>query len=241
MPLLDHFRAPLYPLHPWESFHTFWIAAIGEGLNRSLPQRYFAVVQTHLGMAVEADMAEFEGEEGAEEELSDGQGGGVAVQAYAPPAATMTLPAYFPDVFEVQVIDRREGARLVAVVELVSPGNKDRSEARRAFAAKCGAYLQRGIGLVAADIVTSRQANLHDEMATMMGLGPEYAMPAQTYLYATAYRPVRRQGQDLIDVWAAPLAVGSALPTLPLALLGAGPIPLDLEASYADACQRSRL
>jgi hypothetical protein len=241
MPLLDHFHAPLAPARSWESFHSRWANSIGDLLHRILPPRYIAEVQIHLGTAVEADVAEFEGEEGTEEELSDGQGGGVAVQPYAPPAATMTLPAHFPDVFEVQVIDRREGARLVAVVELVSPGNKDRPEARRAFAAKCGAYLQRGIGLVVADIVTSRQANLHDEMATMMGLGPEYAMGVGTYLYATAYRPVRRKGQDLIDVWAVSLTVGSALPTLPLALLGAGPVPLDLEASYADACQRSRL
>jgi hypothetical protein len=35
--------------------------------------------------------------------------------------------------------------------------------------------------------------------------------------------------------------VGGVLPLLPLALLGARPVPLDLEATYKDACRRSRI
>ena len=54
-----------------------------------------------------------------------------------------------------------EGGRtLVAVIELVSPANKDRPAKRRLFAAKCATYLSRGIGLIVLDVVTSRQANL---------------------------------------------------------------------------------
>src|SRR5918911_1729583 len=49
--------------------------------------------------------------------------------------------AEFPDDIEVHVRDERDDARLVAVVELVSPRNKDRAESRRAFAAKGVAYL----------------------------------------------------------------------------------------------------
>ena len=55
------------------------------------------------------------------------------------------------------VRDERDDARLVAVVELVSPSNKDRPESRRAFAAKTAAYLQRGVGLIILDIVTGQQ------------------------------------------------------------------------------------
>src|SRR5450755_3652596 len=46
------------------------------------------------------------------------------------------------DIVEVCFHDGEGGPRLVAVVELVSPGNKDRLENRRAFAVKCAAYLQ---------------------------------------------------------------------------------------------------
>src|SRR5262245_36901740 len=148
MPLLDHFHAPLFPRHPWESFHAVWATAILESLNQLLPSRYFAAVHVHLGRHVETDVAEFDAGPSPEDAGNGAAGGGVALATYAPPAATMVLAATFPDDIEVQVIDTRDGAVVVAVVELVSPGNKDRPEARHAFAAKCAAYLQRGIGLV---------------------------------------------------------------------------------------------
>lgn len=145
------------------------------------------------------------------------------------------------DASEVQVLDQLDDARLVAVVELVSPRNKDRAENRRAFATKCAAYLQRGIGLVILDIVTLRQFNLHDELLRVMGLEDSFAMAPGTFLYAVAYRPVRRQDVDQIDVWPHPLAIGGTLPVVPLALRGAETVPLDLESTYSDARQRSRL
>jgi len=237
MPLLDHFHPPLYPQRAWESFHSRWANSIADELHRILPQRYFAEVHVHLGGQVEADVAEFE----RPPAVGNGAAGGVAVQTWAPPTAAMVMPAAFPDDLEVRVRDQTDDARLVAVVELVSPRNKDRDDACRAFAAKCAAYLQRGVGLVVIDIVTSRQANLHDEMIRMMNWGDACLMPAEALLYAAAYRPVRRQEANLIDVWPETLAVGRALPLLPLGLRGGPAAPLNLETSYADACRRSRL
>ncbi len=242
MPLLDHFHPPLHPRYPWESFHSYWAASIGAWLNRILPRRYFAVIQTHLGPQVEADVAEFERPPEPEDEQSaNGPGGGVAVQTYAPPVAAMVVPAVFPDDLEVQVRDEREDARLVAVVELVSPRNKDRPDARRAFAAKCAAYLQRGIGVIAVDTVTTRQANMHNELVRLLEWGDNAQMPAEMGLAAAAYRPARRGDANQIDIWPVPLAVGGALPVLPLALLGTRAVPLDLEATYTEARQRARL
>ena len=81
----------------------------------------------------------------------------MAALVWNPPAPTLVLPGAFPDSFEVLVFQSEGGTRLVAAIELVSPGNKDRAEARRAFVIKCAAYLQRGIGLIVVDIVTARQ------------------------------------------------------------------------------------
>src|ERR1700730_9760510 len=107
MPLLDHFHDPLVSEDSWESFHTYWAVSIGESLNRLLPQRYRALVQTHLGSQVEADGAEFERVDPPEDQVNGPVGGSVALQTYAPPAVLLTLPAVFPDEMEVQVIDRR--------------------------------------------------------------------------------------------------------------------------------------
>src|SRR5262249_59473235 len=105
-PLPAHSPAPLPPRHPGEPFHPFGAAAIGESLNRLLPRRFFATIQTHLGNYVEADVAEFERPPEPAEDEGNGQGG-VAVQTWAPPAATLVMPAVFPDDFEVQVLDER--------------------------------------------------------------------------------------------------------------------------------------
>ena len=42
------------------------------------------------------------------------------------------------------------------------------------------------------DIVTTRQANLHDEMMRLLGHGNQYPLPGGTALYAAAYRPLVR-------------------------------------------------
>ena len=127
MPLLDHFRPPISQLQPWESFHTRWAVQIADHLNRLLPRRYAAEVQIHLGRQAEADVAEYDrGFSDGNGEAANETGGGVAVktQHYAPPTA-MTMPAIYPDDLEVFVNDLGEGeARLIAVIELVSPGIK---------------------------------------------------------------------------------------------------------------------
>jgi hypothetical protein len=217
-----------------------WASVIADTLDRILPRRYFAEVHTHLGTQVSSDVAEFEQ---TVEPRQDGNGasGGVATQTWAPPVATMVLPFVYPDDLEVRVLDERDDARLVAVVELVSPRNKDRPDARRAFAAKCAAYLQRGIGVVVADLVTTRQANLHNELIDLLRLDETFRQGADVLLTALAYRPVHRDGQDQLDVWAVPLRVGGTLPVLPLALRGAGSVPLDLEATYTEIRERCRL
>jgi hypothetical protein len=238
MPLLDHFHPPLYPRRSSESFHSRWANSIADQLNELLPSRYFAEVQFHLGSQVEADIAELErlaSESGGE------TNGGVAVQAWAPAVAAFTMPATFPDDLEVLVRDEFEDARLAAVVELVSPRNKDRGECRLAFAVKSAAYLYRGVGLVTVDVVTGRTSNLHNELIGLMGLDSRFKMGDDANLYAVAYRPIRRHDENLIDLWPSALSIGGPLPVLPLALRGAQPVPLDLEAAYEDARLRSRL
>jgi uncharacterized protein DUF4058 len=242
MPLLDHFHPPLSDeLSAWESFHSFWAVSIGGHLNRMLPRRFRALVQTHLSSAVESDVLEYE--QSIEKGNGPGEGGagGVALQTWAPPATRIIAPALFPDDFEVQIHEQRGGYRLVAVVELVSPGTKDRAESRRAFAVKCAAYLQRGIGVIAVDVVTERHCNLHNEMAALLSWAEPLRMPADSFLYAIAYRPVRRQEKNEIDLWPVPLAIGSPLPLLPLALKGSRLVPLDLETTYMTAREQSRL
>jgi hypothetical protein len=235
VPLLDHFRPPVSQRQPWEAFHAAWANSLMAQLNARLPERFLASSEVRRGPHIEADVAEFDQGDAA---AANGSAGGVAVAAYAPPVVAATVELTFPDEIEVEVFDTRDGRRLVAVVELVSPSNKDCPASRQAFADKCSAYLHRGIGLAVIDVVTDRAANLHAALMQHLGTAASRITIA---LYATAYRPLQRDGRSATAVWEFPLAVGEGLPTLPLALLGWGFVPLDLEAAHADARQRTRL
>jgi hypothetical protein len=194
-----------------------------------------------ISTRIEVDVATFHDPDAQEPGGSEGAATAVQTSIWAPPTPAAVIPALFPDNFEVQVFSSVAGPTLVAAIELVSPGNKDRDDARRAFVAKCVAYLQRGIGLILVDIVTSRHANLHDELMAFLGPSEGAAFPTPTSLYATAYRPAHRQERNEIDIWRESLALGQPLPTQPLAVRGLGCLAVDLENTYLEARKRGRI
>jgi hypothetical protein len=241
MPLLDHFRPPIHPVRPWESFLARWTTSIADALHGRMPQRYVADVVIRFDRSIEMDIADGEAGPPEPDDVSSNAPNDVELPPCILPKPPLTMSANFPDEVEVQVRDMLDDARLVAVVALISPGNLDRPDARAGFAGKCAAYLQKGIGLIFADIVTVRQFNLHNELIRLLGAGDQYLLSDDVYLYAVAYRPARRGEANQIDLWPVPLAVGGTLPLLPLALRGTRAVPVDLAKSYNDACERSRL
>jgi hypothetical protein len=242
MPLLDHFHAPLSSERRWESFHSSWATRIADALTENwLPPNYIAEEHVHLGPSVEIDVATFEREVTPTPQDNGGIVATVGRKVWAPPAPDGQIPVVFPATFEVRVLCTDTGPKLVAVIELVSPGNKDRTAERRAFATKCASYLYQGISLIVVDIVTSRRANLHNEILQTLDAPDALQLAAETVLYAVAYRPLRRDGKDGIEVWRSPLELGQALPELPLGLRADLAVPVDFEATYAETCRRKRL
>jgi hypothetical protein len=236
MPLLDHFHPPLSEIRNWESFHTSWVNEIMATLNQEvLPSGYFAETQVHFGSRVEIDVATLHDTSKA----SPADNGGVAVQTWSA-TDVLLMPTVFPDEIEVQIIQRSGGPTLVGAIELISPRNKDRSEARRAFAAKCVAYLQLGIGVLIVDVVTDRRANLHDELVQLFDQEDAYRFPGKSPLYSVTYRPLRTElGGDQIEIRPVPLVLGQTLPTMPLALRDGPVVPVDLEKTYTRTRQRT--
>jgi hypothetical protein len=238
MPLLDHFHPPLFPYRSWESFHGFWITHLAGNFNMR-PNRYgfLAESNVHIGITVAADVAAFE------EDTPTGErpNGAVAVatEVWAPPQPPLVVPLDFSELetFEIRIYDQERARTLVAVVELVSPGNKDRPESRRAFLDKCAAYLREGISVVIVDIVTSRRHNFHAALMELFHGGETALRAITTDLYAVAYR-VHVVGQRTqLEAWPAALALGAPLPALPLWLTESLCVPLDLEAGYQAACR----
>ena len=238
MPLLDHFHPPVSERRSWEGFHGLWAAALVEKLNRDvLADEFYADMQVHIGSQVEGEIATLD-----ESKVERGSAATATLaRTWAPPATSLIVPIVFPDDIEVQVFATTTGATLVGAIELVSPGNKDRPETRRAFAAKCVSYLTRGIGLVIVDIVTNRLVNLHNEVMRLLDRGEPFLLAPEVTTYAVAYRPSRQSAQDQVELWLNPVPVGASLPVLPLALRNAGVVAVDLDETYNEARQRSRL
>ena len=84
-----------------------------------------------------------------------------------PPRPTWAVETDVPEEveYEVQIYQAEEERQLVAVIEIVSPANKDRPDKRRAFVGKCGALLRKGVAVSIVDLVTIRHANLYAELA----------------------------------------------------------------------------
>jgi hypothetical protein len=236
MPLRDHFHPPWSEQNPWEGFHSAWVNTMVRHLNGVLlPKRFRAFPQIHLGPFVEADVSTWERtDDPAPGGTTEATGNGVTTAAWAPPEATQTLEVEFPaqDVFEVRVVDAAQATRLVAVVELVSPRNKDREESRRAFASKCAAYLQERVSLVVVDVVTSRHKNLHHELLDLFAL--PHDENGEDSLYAVSYRSRKGQPKWHLDTWSVTLDLNAVLPTVPLWLAVNYSVPLDLEKSYEE-------
>ncbi len=223
MPLLDHFHEPWLEAAPWESIGSLWVTNVTRWLNQTLPKPEFrSYAHIHLGHMVEADVAEFEQPERS-------ANGGTQVATL--PAPVLTFDPEFPDEFEVRINTIRDGRKLVAVIEFVSPSNKDRDEARQKFVSKCVGYLQMGIGLVIVDTITSRHSNLHNEI---LGLTSRRKLRRldDTPTYVSSYRPYGFGSVESIDVWPYPATVGQPIPPVPLPLPNGPELMLDLESTY---------
>ncbi len=230
MALRDHFQRPLSAHTRWSALLNAWATRLAADLNGRLPERFFAEPNVQFG--IEIDVAACEDPRGPVARSPSWQVG--------PPLATLPF-SRTSDVVEVRVFGDEAGPVLVGAIELVSPSNKDPPEQRSAFVSKCDAYLQRGVGLVIVDVVTSRRENLHRELLARFGSGRSPTNGSDPELYAAAYHGVEREGQAVLDLWEEPLALGAALPTVPLWLRGLGCLPVELQLTYEGTARDLRL
>jgi hypothetical protein len=230
MVLLDHFRPPLSSRRHWHAFHNAWATYLATDLNQRLPAGFFAEPNVQFG--IEIDVAAFE--ETASLPF---------VTSWQPPIPQQQI-LFSPTeaIVEVNILSDAAGPTLRSAIELVSPANKDRPEHRQAFLAKCATYLRQGISLVVVDVVTTRKANLHQELLTSLITQDNAAsLNPAVELYAAAYHPVHFAEQSQLDIWYEIFDVGAVLPTMPLWLDADICVPLMLQETYEQTCQSQRI
>jgi hypothetical protein len=221
-----------------------WPGAMVFQLEPKLPPGFVAEPRVQLGTFFELDVSTYDDRERPVHITSSNGGsdnGGTATLVAAPPTLTLETELLEQYAYEVLVFDLERDRRLVAAVEIVSPGNKDRPESRRAFVSKAATLLQQGVCVSIIDLVTVRRFNLYADLLALIdrtdpALG---AQPPATY--AVTCRGRTGEHRRLLDVWYQPLTVAQPLPQLPLWLTDEISVTLDLEASYEEACRVLRI
>ena len=120
---------------------------------------------------------------------------------------------------------------MVAIIELVSPGNKDSRNAFRQFIDKATEFLRAGVHLLIIDLFppTSRDPHgIHKAILEEFGDLP-FDPPADKPLTLVSYR-----ASPPLTAFIEPLAVGDTLPDAPLYLTSDLHVPVPLEKSYRD-------
>jgi hypothetical protein len=219
------------PIHDWSlvdsglfhDFHQAWIASLRMALNQgALPPGFYSLIEQR-GQAIEYALAEV-----------------------ADLAGTTTLLETLPKVDLIQqaddtyyaakqsslVIRRKRNDRIVAIVEVVSAGNKSSDFALERFVDKVAAALFDGIHVVIIDLHPPQRwdpRGIHDSIWRAVGQ-KEYHAPQDKPLTLAAY-----SGLPNLTAYVQPSAVGDTLAGMPLFLEDDRYIELPLEATYETA------
>jgi hypothetical protein len=229
------------PVHDWtrvsdatfHDFHYSWVLEIKRSLTRGvLPDGYYVMAE------------QFGGDLGAPDVLT--------LQVSNPPASTDTLSgtatlterppavhwrsAIARDSYarrqRTLVIRHTSGDRIVAMIEVLSPGNKSSRHAIRAFLDKAVAALDEGIHLLLIDVHSPgpRDPNgIHGALWHEIGTA-DYVLDERRPLTVAAYI-----GGEMVEAFVAHFAVGEPIPPMPLFLTRENYVNVPLEAAYLAA------
>ena len=147
------------PIHDWtrvdaglfHAFHQRWISALCDALNTGvLPSRYFALPEQHIQGPL-PDVLTLQLSQATEEPTSDS---GTLTVAAAPPR-TRLIRRKEPEIYAGKanlITVRHRHGEVVAIMEIVSPGNKGSRNEFRAFVEKAAAILRQGVHLMVIDL-----------------------------------------------------------------------------------------
>lgn len=223
------------PMHDWtrmqagdyHHFHQRWIQDIAAALNGGmLPPEFMAMSDQVTGRPI-PDVVTLQTRD------PKGDFGGVAVKS-APPSARVVQKFERMNYAKRadRVVIRHGRGKVVAIIELVSPGNKQSRHAIRAFVDKAVEILSQGINLLIVDPFppTPRDPQgLHKLISDELGDEPFEFLPDKPLTIASYV------GGDLPAAYVETIGVGDALPSLPVFLTDVYNVPVPLEETYMQA------
>jgi hypothetical protein len=231
------FGGAAMPIHDWtrvdpglfHHFHQDWSIEIARALNSGrLPKGYYALVEQRL-KGPEPDVIAVEtGRKG-----SAGPSNGTTAVFDRPRTRIVEQVETDAAVYARKanrITVRHQLGEVVAVIEIVSPGNKDSRNSLRSFVEKAAAFLRAGVNLLVIDLFPPTRRDpqgIHKAIAdefheTEFDLPP--GKPLTFVAYAASYP---------LTAYIEPVAAGDPLPDMALFLTADEHIPAPLEATYA--------
>jgi hypothetical protein len=139
----------------WRDAHTRLIAHICEALQELLPGDLVAVAEEQLvAIGADAQAAAFRPDISVKQPWEAGVDGDVAVAApVRAPTAAQPVRIFIDDEVERWVEIHDEAGRLVTVIELLSPLNKEGERARQRYRDKRRTLISGGVNVVEIDLV----------------------------------------------------------------------------------------
>jgi len=234
------------PIHDWSRvdagifhhFHHGWIEEIARALNKGvLPREYYAMAEQHTShfgpdvLTLSARLGEQRAQDDTEP-IADGSGGtdgGVIIATPKARLAGETDLEFYRRKQNVVAVRHVNGDRLIAIVEIVSPGNKSSQAVFRKFVEKAVELLSQDIHLLILDLIppTRRDPNgIHGAIWEAL-TDEEYNAPPGKPLTLAAY-----EADMGVRAFVEPVAVGDVLPEMPLFLKAGGHVAVMLESMY---------
>ena len=230
MPLHDWSRVPSCLFH---HFHQDWSVEITRALNRGLlPKGISALVEQRAGPK-EPDVLAIE--EYAKQPAI-GSGGGLATLERP---VTRIIRRTTKQIYATRanrIVVRHHLGRIVAIIEIVSPGNKDSRAALRDFVEKSIDFLRKGIHLLVVDLFPPTAVEpfgIHKAIWDEILL-EDFAFPDAKNRTLVSYDA----GGEKI-AYIETVGVGDELPAMPLVLTGDRHVQVPLESTYQTAWQLS--
>jgi uncharacterized protein DUF4058 len=232
MPIHDWSRADAGIFH---DFHHAWIEEIKRTLNEGLlPPGFYALAEQRAS-GLEPDVLALQLSGGGGPAPSQAGDNGNTGLRLAPPKLQPTAESdqdFYRRKQSCVAVRHVSGDELVAVVEIVSAGNKSSRAVVADFVQKTSALLGQRIHLLIVDVHKpgARDPDGIHGLVWEDFTGEESHAPADKPLTAVAY-----EAGLSVRAYVVPLKVGDALPDMPLFLQPNRCVELPLEATYAAA------
>ncbi len=232
MPAHDWTKVPAGIFH---HFHLEWIAAIAHALNYDLlPKDYYALAEQYAGVLGPDVLTLQSRVQSDRKERTSRRAGGAALLAKPrlKPIAQTELE-YYRSKQKTVTIRHVSNDEVIALVEIVSPGNKSHRGRFREFVEKAAWFLDQHVHLSIIDLFPPSRRDPNGIHAAIWEeiSGEEHALPrGRKNRLVVSY-----ECGVLVQAYATYFGVGDRLSDMPLFLESGGCVEVPLEATYDKA------